>query len=133
MEPLVRWTIIILILPGFPALAIRTQRRMGNAGLARLTIIVLGAILVYALLVATGALGAELQPVRTLPNAATDALARFLLIYGTPVVAASIATASFAHDRLPFWAVYSAVVGAAAVGWMVGVGALTWVLPLFAG
>ena len=118
------------VLFGFPALAIWARRR-GGSRLGFATGAAVAVVVAFSVLAASQQFGNRISMSANAGSTVTGVVLLFGFTFGIPVVAASLAVNVLSRDRLPFWAVYAATVGAAAFGWMLGVIGATWIFPMF--
>lgn len=112
---------------GFPALAISALRRGGRRRLATVTALSFAVIVAFALMAAARRFGNVHGGIESYASVAMAVTALFSLTLGLPLITAAVAVLMLRHDRLPFWAVYAATVGAAAFGWIMGIIGALWV------
>lgn len=119
------------VLFGFPALAVWARRTGGSFRLGLVTGLAFAVVALVSVLSASPQFGNRLSAAAGVGHTTLGVLLLFGCTFGLPVVAASLAVSVFSHDRLPFWAVYAATIGAAAFGWMIGIIGAAWLVPMF--
>lgn len=117
---ILRYALTIGILLGFPALALSALRKGGRRRLTMLTLAAFGVVTAYSLMAASSRFGNALASSAGYAHTAAMALLLFGLSLGVPLVTTALATLVFAREKLPFWTVYAATVGASAFGWIAG-------------
>lgn len=118
------------VLFGFPALAVSAWRSGGRARLIFWAAVSLALVVGAALMSSSARFGNPLSPAMGYWPIASAALATLALQLGLPVISATVTAAALGRDKLPYWAVYATVVGAASIGWIAGVLILLVITPL---
>lgn len=119
------------VLFGFPALALWARRTGGRARLGVVTIGAFAVVIAFSVFAASPQLGNRVAASAGATHTVAGVVLLYALKFGLPLAAAAFAASTLSHDRLPFWAVYAATIGAAAFGWMLAVVVGSWLLPMF--
>jgi hypothetical protein len=120
----------ILVLFGFPALAVAAWRKGGRPRLTFWAVFTIALVAGWALVASSARFGNRLAPAMGYWTIAPSALAALGLQLGLPIVAAAVTAGALGKDKLPFWVLYATSVGAASVGWLAGVAILLIAMPL---
>jgi len=75
----------------------------------------------FALIASSSRFGNALADSAGYWTIARNSLFVFGMQLGVPLLAGTATAAALAPEKLPFWAVYAATVGAASLGWVLGV------------
>jgi len=126
-----RVALTVGVIFGFPAAAVLAYRKGGRRRLVIVTALAFSAVLAFALMAASRTFGNVRPLTQRYVDVALGTSVLFGFNLGAPLVAAAFSAALFGKDKLPFWAVYAATIGAAAVGWIVGTLAAFWALTPF--
>jgi hypothetical protein len=118
---IVRYALTAGVLFGFPAAALWALRTGGRRRLVLMALATFGLVSACSLLVASPRLDNALVSADGHAQTAAMGVLLFVITFGLPLVTTALATLVFARDKLPFWAVYAATVGAAAFGWIAGI------------
>jgi hypothetical protein len=115
------------VLFGFPALAVWARRNGGSSRLRLVTGAAFAVVIAFSLMAASPQFGNRIAASAGASHSTLGVVLVFACTFGFPLAAASFAVSMLSPDRLPFWAVYAATIGAAALGWMLGVIGAAWV------
>ena len=120
----------VLVLFGFPALAVSAWRKGGRPRLTFWAVFTIALVAAWALVASSARFGNRLAPAMGYWTVAPSALIALGLQLGLPVVAAAVTAGALGKDKLPYWVLYATTVGAASVGWLAGVAILLVAMPL---
>jgi hypothetical protein len=126
-----RIALTVGVLFGFPALALWARRNGGRVRLIVVTGAAFAVVTAFSVFAASMQFGNRIAASAGAKHTAAGTVLLYVCSLGLPLAAAAFAASALSHDRLPFWAVYAATIGAASFGWMLGVVGASWLLPMF--